>query len=645
MKQFTKFSALLAVAAVAPAVVAPTLVSSAHAQDRAEFSDVPTTHWAYPALSKLAAAGILEGYPPTGNYIGQRAMTRYEFAIAIARILEKIQPAPVVTPGPDLGPLTSRVTKNEGDIAALNTRVNNLRQPDITKAEVNDLIAALRREFADELARLGARVDVLETRTAALEAKVAAPPRLTFAPSVNMRTGYASYIDNGSGLGGRGFLNPGIDRPNADVFDVVEGDSIPGSPRRGSWSDTVANRRFTYTDFELRLTDRISDRLSVNAALRSLGSNQEDPWAGDSDGGLYIREAYATANTKGGSVVTAGRQRTKIGMGLLYDNDLSPTDQLRVDGKLGPIVLTGFTGSSNNVGLGVGSASGNQPYATQGSAYYLGGGTGFDAVTGVFVGSPVDSEDVLNSIPDDNETLVRAGINLFKINGRPVSVGYSRLFDGFRNQEGDSIDVTLPLFNRTIGLEVVRQTRYANGLDTGNFDGDTGDVDNEPIAGIVSLNVLRSSVLDLNLAYGQADNKFEYLTTSAANPYARSYGEAIFDRPIALGAPLLNGSGSGPAFLAAKKAFDVSGTLRLPISFLRRIPLDFRYYEAKSGDTPGGGGRVDLGKVYSIGTKINVTSGVDFEIKGGWYDPKGVDGNENPLEKVRYVRIGASVGF
>ncbi len=636
MKQFTKFSALMAVAAVAPAVVAPTLVQ-AQAQDRAEFSDVPTTHWAYPALSKLAAAGILEGYPPTGNYIGQRAMTRYEFAIAIARILEKM---PVVT-------TTTTTTVERFDPTVINNRLTALearRQPDITKAEVNDLIAALRREFADELARLGARVDVLDKRVTDLEAKVAAPPRLTIAPSVSMKTGYASYIDNGLGVTGRQFLNPTNGNPNADLSVITGG--IPESPRKGSWSDTVANRRFTYTDFELRLTDRVSDRLSVNAALRSLGSTQEDAWAGESDGGIYVREAYATANAKGGSTITVGRQRTKVNQGLLYDNDLSPTDQLRVDGKIGPVTLTAFTGSSNNVGLGAGGADGsNQPYATQGSAYYLGGGTGFDAATGVFVGSPVDSEALGNVAGDDNEGLVRAGINLFKISGRPVSVGYSRLFDGFRNQEGDAVDVTLPLFNRTIGIEVVRQAKYANGLDTDGFDGGTGDVDDEPLAGVVSLNVLRSSILDLNFAYGKADNKFEYFTTSGANPYARSYGEAIFDRPIALGAPLLNGSGSGPAFLAAKQAFDVSGTLRLPLPLLRRIPLDFRYYEAKSGENPATGDRVDLGKVYSLGTKFNVTPGVDFEIKGGIYDPDGDDANGDALQKVRYVRIGASVGF
>ena len=43
------------------------------------FSDVPAGHWAYAAVAKLAAAGIVDGYPD-GTYKGDRTMTRYEMA-------------------------------------------------------------------------------------------------------------------------------------------------------------------------------------------------------------------------------------------------------------------------------------------------------------------------------------------------------------------------------------------------------------------------------------------------------------------------------------------------------------------------------------------------------------------------------------
>lgn len=52
------------------------------------FTDVPAGHWAYAAVTKLAAAGIVDGYPD-GTYKGIRTMTRYEMAQIIAKALAK----------------------------------------------------------------------------------------------------------------------------------------------------------------------------------------------------------------------------------------------------------------------------------------------------------------------------------------------------------------------------------------------------------------------------------------------------------------------------------------------------------------------------------------------------------------------------
>ncbi|WP_157947626.1 S-layer homology domain-containing protein [Abditibacterium utsteinense] len=635
----TKLSALLAVAA-APAVVAPSMVAPAHAQDRAEFQDVPRDHWAYAALQKLAAAGVLEGYPPTGDFRGQRAMTRYEFAVAIARLLNTL-------PSGESG-------LNQATLDRI-TVVENRPVPDVTRAQVNDLIAALQREFRDELARLSGRVDSIENRLNIVENRVTPPPRLTITPSILHHTGIANYINNSTG--GRTFLNPlnlvgvangstgglntfgpnggGATAPNGDPFNITPRDPDSGADQ--------ANKKFSYTDFEVRLTDRVSDRLSLNAALRSLGSNQEDPWAGDSRGGVYVREAYASADLSNrsrfginGLSTTLGRQRTKVAQGLLYDNELSPTDQLRADFNVGPIALTSFIGTTNNqTGL---NTIGLDPYVTQGSVFYMNTGVagnntavGFPGfgVTGLGTATPAVTGDFNPFVADDNESLIHASANLFRLAGQPVSIGYSRMFDGFRGQKGDSVDLTIPLFNRTVGVEYVRGLQYANGADTpGN-----------PKAYIATVPLLRTSIIDLNFAYGKADEDFEYGVISSANPYARSYGQAIFDRPIALGAPLatdVNGGG----FVAAKRTYDVTGTVRLPLGFLRRVPLDFRYYKAKSGENVApGGGAVDLGRVYSLGTTFNITPGVDLNVMGGVYDPSA------DISKVRYVRVGASVGF
>lgn len=54
------------------------------------FPDVPVNHWAYDSISKLAAAGLVIGYPD-GTFGGQRTLTRYEMAMVFARILDRLE--------------------------------------------------------------------------------------------------------------------------------------------------------------------------------------------------------------------------------------------------------------------------------------------------------------------------------------------------------------------------------------------------------------------------------------------------------------------------------------------------------------------------------------------------------------------------
>ena len=71
------------------------------------FADVPQDHWAYNAVNTLAEKGLLEGYPD-GAFKGKNALTRYEFAQAVARMLDRVEqmagtpgpPGPAGPPGP-----------------------------------------------------------------------------------------------------------------------------------------------------------------------------------------------------------------------------------------------------------------------------------------------------------------------------------------------------------------------------------------------------------------------------------------------------------------------------------------------------------------------------------------------------------------
>ena len=51
------------------------------------FPDIPANHWAYEYVKDLADKGLVEGYPD-GEFKGNRAMTRYEYAAIIYRALQ-----------------------------------------------------------------------------------------------------------------------------------------------------------------------------------------------------------------------------------------------------------------------------------------------------------------------------------------------------------------------------------------------------------------------------------------------------------------------------------------------------------------------------------------------------------------------------
>ena len=62
------------------------ITASAYAAN--PFSDVPAGHWAYDAVNKLAAEGVVDGYPD-GTYGGDKLMTRYEMAQIVAKAMAK----------------------------------------------------------------------------------------------------------------------------------------------------------------------------------------------------------------------------------------------------------------------------------------------------------------------------------------------------------------------------------------------------------------------------------------------------------------------------------------------------------------------------------------------------------------------------
>lgn len=115
------------------------ITASAYAAN--PFSDVPAGHWAYDAVNKLAAEGVVEGYP-AGTYGGDRLMTRYEMAQIVAKAMAK---------GANVDKLAAEFA---GELDSLGVRVANLEK----KADNVRITGQIRYEYGDRSGDLGGKL-------------------------------------------------------------------------------------------------------------------------------------------------------------------------------------------------------------------------------------------------------------------------------------------------------------------------------------------------------------------------------------------------------------------------------------------------------------------------------------------------------
>ena len=90
------------------------------------FVDVPSTHWAYQAIQSLAADGFIEGYSD-GTFKGDRPLTRYEIAVIISRIIQRVNLNVSQTPSKaDLDKLQKLIDAFKDELDSLGVRVTNV---------------------------------------------------------------------------------------------------------------------------------------------------------------------------------------------------------------------------------------------------------------------------------------------------------------------------------------------------------------------------------------------------------------------------------------------------------------------------------------------------------------------------------------
>ena len=126
---------------------------------------VPFDHWAYDAVQELVDQGIIIGYPD-GTFKGNRAMTRYEFAIAISRLLDALPGGGKDgAPGKDGTGGTAGTAGPQGpkgDAGAAGAAGAPGKDAKVDEALIATLVKKLLDEFKDDLADLRQDVDYLQ---------------------------------------------------------------------------------------------------------------------------------------------------------------------------------------------------------------------------------------------------------------------------------------------------------------------------------------------------------------------------------------------------------------------------------------------------------------------------------------------------
>ncbi len=181
------------------------------------FSDVTPDSWAYQAVSQLAAAGIVNGYPD-GTFKGQNDITRYEMAQMVAKAMAN---------------------------------------QDRANAEQQAMINRLADEFSNELNNLGVRVSNLEDRVGNI--KATGDVRLRYRGSEDSESNGKAYgLSNKNSkfdFRGRVQFNANVNENTKAVLRVTSGDVEFGDATGGTTSSkAIFDRVYVQHNFGKRVT-------------------------------------------------------------------------------------------------------------------------------------------------------------------------------------------------------------------------------------------------------------------------------------------------------------------------------------------------------------------------------------------------------
>jgi len=265
------------------------------------FSDVPRDHWAYNAIERLSQLGVVEGYPD-GTYKGKRTMTRYEFAVAIARIMDRVEQMGSGGAAGGAGPQGAAGEQGPAGPAG-----------EGLTPEQKALLDKLANEFAPELKSLRSDLDALTKRVEELEANKVKPPAVTVSGSVGLRMG-----------------------TNGTKISATEGSSEAGA----------FTRMRTYVNVNANLGSDSSALVSFKV------SPETDEFAHADQMWFKTATKFITPLE-----LTVGKQYLRRAQGLLFDNNQAATSGFRADFGTDKVRVGAFLGMLDRLVSAIGGYS------------------------------------------------------------------------------------------------------------------------------------------------------------------------------------------------------------------------------------------------------------------------------------------------
>ena len=348
-----------------------------------QLSDVSPTDWAFQALQSLVERyGCIAGYP-SGVYLGNRAMTRYEFAAGLNACLERVNELIAAA----TAPLASKA-----DLAVLEK---------------------LQEEFAAELATLRGRVDALEGRVAFLE-KTQFSTTTKLAGEVIFNIGAASSDDDsvfGDDTDQIAFQH----RTRLNFNTSFTGDDIlitrlqvgNAAPYSANGETTLTHQVFadtgnTFTLDTLQYQFPVGDNwyfiVSGNAGIWDDQFNTLNPYFEDFDGGSGSISAFAQRNPiyrlgggQGLGVNYSFNDNLTFGVGYLAGEGADPSEGAGLfNGNYAAMAQLTYVSDDSRFGLGLAY---NHAYFGEGEFAFdhAGFGNGFTGTAATNLGPQSDS--------------------------------------------------------------------------------------------------------------------------------------------------------------------------------------------------------------------------------------------------------------